>query len=241
MKLNRDFKSGLATALLFQMGLMGPATAKQDDGEHLKELVVQAVTTKSLEHASLNIQTVKGDEAAQRARQIGKDLVALSGKPIRVRIGRGENVPIALEHGEIVIPEYGMNNYSPGEMNFMMAHELAHIVLKHGSARIRLAAESCPSFEGNSLSYIEKLGACIDKNFKEASEFAPILRRLRWRQEHEADMWAVRFLSKHNLPAEYRTMLGKTAYSQNIRGTDTHPPVHKRLEVIEQMITNQMP
>lgn len=241
MKLNRQFKSGLATAWLIQLALLGPATAKQDEGEHLKELVIQAVTTKSLEYTSLNLRIVKGDEAAQRARQIGKDLVALSGKPVRVRIGRGTNVPIALDHGEIVIPEHGMDSYTTGEMNFILAHELAHIALRHGSAKIRLAAEGCPSFEGDSLSYVQQLGACIDKNFKDTNEFAPILRQLSWRHEHEADMWAVRFLSQHNLPAEYRTMLGKTAYSRNASGTDTHPPVHQRLEVIEQMMANQVP
>lgn len=239
MKLNRHLKNRLATALLIQLAVLESATAKQDEGEHLKELVIQAVTKKSLECTSLQLRNVKGDEAAQRARQIGQALVVLSGEQVRVRIGRGINVPIALDHGEIVIPEHGMDGYTEGELNFILAHELAHIELKHGSAKIRLATEGCPSFEGSSLSFVQKLGACIVKNFKDKNEFAPILRQLQWRQEYEADMWAVRFLSQHNLPADYRTMLGKTAYSRDISGTDTHPPVHLRLEVIEQMLANQ--
>lgn len=238
MKLDRQFKPWITTFLALQIAFSEPARAKQDESNYLKELVVQAMTIKSLERTSLQLRNVRGDEAAQRTRLIGEQLVALYGKPIRIRIARGKNVPISLEIGEIVIPEYGMDGYTNGEINFILAHELAHIEMKHGSAEIRLAAHGCPAFDGDTATYIRQLGSCIAENHDDKGNFLPIMRELRWQHEHEADIWAIRFLSQHKLPADYRTVLKKTAYARDTNGTNTHPPVHQRLEVIERMIAN---
>lgn len=241
MKLNQKLKYSLATLVMIKVGLIGGAKADQthEDGEYWKDMVIQTILRKSLERESLEIRTVKGDEAAQRARKVAMNLVALSGKKVRVRIGRGINLPVSLATGEIVIPGQGMGIYTDNEIQFMIAHELAHIELEHGAAKIRLAAEDCPTFQEDPSSYVQLLGSCIEKNYNDKDEFFPVMKRLRWRQEYQADLWAVQFLLRHKLPIQYRTMLEKSGYANNEVGTDTHPPVRKRLEVIDNMIAIQ--
>lgn len=222
---------------LFLLGQTAICAETNDEGTRLKELVIQAMTTKSLEHKSESLESVPGDLAAQRTEQIAQQLVRLSNKKVQIRIVKGLSNPASLASGEILIPARGMNRFTEGEIHFIIAHELAHIELQHLKAVIKLAAQDCPMYEGDAPRFILQVGECIRKNLEEPTELGPVLRRLKWRHEHESDLWATRFLSRHKLPNDYRTLFEKLKNVEHSGLSETHPPADQRLHTIEQLLT----
>ncbi|HEY1058364.1 MAG TPA: M48 family metalloprotease [Limnobacter sp.] len=206
--------------------------------EGIKEKIVQAIVVRSANFLSESSSSVKGNEAAIQAKKLGDKLISLSEQQVRIRIVDSELMPTALETGEILIPGEGMERYKTDALYFLFAHELAHIILRHSSTTIRWLAEYCDVEKIASDKDIQQVGNCIKKNAEQVGVANDSLTRLRWRQEYEADLWAVNFLRTYQLPVDYRGAIGASRVPKD-QSTVSHPSVESRISLIETMMNSR--
>lgn len=200
-------------------------------------LVVDTAVRAAAEKGSQQLIPMTGDKAARNALDIANRMLKQIDENIPTRIVAGIQVPTAIGNREIVFPYRGMEKYSSDQIYFVVAHELAHIKLQHANSRMRLAAGSCGKSSIDRDEYIQILIECMRSNDAKNHEFQIKANQLSREQEHEADLWAVSFLRRNNLPIDYRGIFEKVhVYKSN--GNSTHPDSVKRIELIEQFLSS---
>lgn len=226
-------------SILLSTALLSLVThAQEPTSEDLKSQVIQAIVLRSAQSISGELKSAPGSPGAIRAKQIGEQLMQLAQRNVHIRIVDGPIKPSALESGEILIPATGLDQFQDDEWMFVFAHELAHIELRHGTEKIQWAAKGCPEIKTLTTYNLRRLTDCIQASFKLENDAEQSFRRLRWKQEHQADLWAARFLKKHQLPLNHRGVLQRSAFGYSA-STDTHPAAADRVELIEQMLRNE--
>lgn len=230
---HRAIQLGLI-ALFFQSQTI---QAQETYLDRILTMVVDKAVKAAAEKGSQQLIPMTGDEAARKALETANKILKQVGENIPARIVAGIEVPTAIGNREIVFPYRGMEKYSADQVYFVVAHELAHIKLRHANSRIRLTAGSCGRSSVDRDEYIQMLIECVRTNNIDNHEFQVKANRLSREQEHEADVWAVDFLRSNNFPIDYRGIFEKI----NVHKSDensTHPGSAKRIEHIEQFLSN---
>lgn len=220
---------------IFAATFSNSGIAQQPYPDHLKEKIIQSNVKWLAKAGSQQMIPMLGDLPARNAKQIGEKLIELNGREIPIRIVGNKSVPTAIGNLEIVLPHRGMDKYTDTQVLFVIAHELAHIELNHASARVELAAQDCPELDLNPKEYVKQLNECIHENLGANKVLEAQLNSMRRLQEHEADLWAVKFLSHHELLFDYKGALEKShKYAPN--EDESHPSLTKRFAFIEKAL-----
>lgn len=190
------------------------------------QLISQAITREASKQGSKSMITVPDTEKSAKAIEIGKKLSLLAGIDIPMRTVIDRSAPTAIGSLEIVLPSTGLAKFDDSQLPFVMAHELAHIILDHAAARIEMAVTACTPFPdpGHLLS-------CIQAQLGEKGEIREALDALNRRQELEADLWAAKFLAEHAIEADIAGAL-RAAHINAPWISRSHPSLSKRLEQI---------
>lgn len=191
--------------------------------------MIDQIVANAAKQGSAQLIPMLGDEAARKTVEIGKEIILKAGLDIPIRVVAGRNVPTAVGNLEIVIPYRGMDKYTQEQLPFVVAHELAHIVLNHAAQRMELAAKTCsPGF-----SHFIRVVNCVQDNLVNNEEIKSQVNQLNREQEHQADVWAYNFLKSNNISADTLGAL-KSAHKTSPQGGHAHPPLITRLQVVEQ-------
>jgi Zn-dependent protease with chaperone function len=145
----------------------------------------------------------------------GLDGPALS--KIELRVVRGDVVGETLQ-GRIVVANVALADLPEGERIFILAHELGHVMLDHWSQMGLVYAKWVPG-----LVEQQHTDAIADRLGRDASALA-------YRQEFEADAFALKTLRAMGLPDQHVVAAFMDLGSRN--DTATHPGTRKRLAAL---------
>lgn len=139
-------------------------------------------------------------------------------------------VPLAVGFESLVIPKNGfLKYYSSKELNFILAHEIAHLVETHSATRIQSVYDA-ENLSESGLSIAERKKVLIDKTSNK--QISKLLRATAKNQEHLADIWAVKFLTKYNIEFDAEGVFKKSKYYKI--DTESHPAGTTRVQKLKQ-------
>ncbi|MGJ7505958.1 M48 family metalloprotease [Variovorax sp. GT1P44] len=140
-----------------------------------------------------------------------------------LRVVRGEVVGETLQ-GHIVVANVALADLPEGERIFILAHELGHVALDHWSQMGLVYAKWVPG-----LVEQQHTDAVADRLGRDASALA-------YRQEYEADAFALRTLRALGLPEQHMVAAFMDLGLRN--DTATHPGTRKRLAALRALSSN---
>jgi hypothetical protein len=135
-------------------------------------------------------------------------------QPAELRVIRGETLAESLQ-GRIVLANVRLAELAEGERLFILAHELAHIELRHWAETEQLYLKWVPG--AVTPQQTDPIAALLGRDASGQAH----------RHELEADAFALRAL--HALGRDARDALGVFMHLGSIRDTPTHPGTRRRL------------
>lgn len=142
---------------------------------------------------------------------------------------------IALPAGSIIVTrEFLELSESPAEIQAVLAHEVAHVLKRHGLRRAleNLGVVACLSLMIGDVGTMNSIIVAIPSTI--------IQSRYSQSMEKEADAWAVQWLVENNKSVEpmkaiLRRVVNSRPDSDSIQWISSHPALEERLQAIEDL------
>ncbi len=229
--------AGAVAAVMAVAAMASPACARII-GTDL-EVMLGSNTASALEH---RYGLYRDQRAEQRLERIGKQMVAVSGRPAlryQFRILDTSEVNALAVPGGWVYATRGLmtQKLSDDELAFVVGHEVAHIAHRHGVRQLE-----------QSLGVSLALGLVLDRSATTQALVADLLQMLLesgYSRDHErdADLTAVDYMraTKYDAQAGVTFLrrlqsLSRSNPSALDRWFATHPPTDERIALIEEKI-----